>query len=83
MINTTKLLKVTVIWVTLVYLVCFLGILAFPALRGWFILYGLHMQISSATTVTTVGTFVSGLVIWNAVALLATYTWSLVWNKIA
>jgi hypothetical protein len=83
MTNTTTLLKVTAVWVTAVYLVCFLGIIAFPALRDWFLLYGLHVQPSGVASVTTVTTFVSGLVVWNVVAAVAMYMWSFTWRKLA
>lgn len=83
MTNTTTLLKVTAVWITVVYLVCFLGVLAFPTLREWFLLYGLHVQPSPVESVMTVGTFVSGLIVWNVVAALAVYLFSLVWKKVA
>lgn len=83
MIRTTTLLKVTAVWVTAAYLICFFGVMVFPTLREAFLLYGLHVQASPVTTVTTVGTFISGLVVWNIVAALAAYTWSFTWNKLA
>ena len=71
MINTKHLFKVTAAWISIVYLVCFGGVALMPGSRQWFMHYALHMNASLGENVTTFTTLISGLVIWNVVALLA------------
>jgi hypothetical protein len=46
MINTKHLLKVVAAWVTIVYVVCFVGVALIPGVRPWFMQYALHMNVS-------------------------------------
>jgi len=82
MINTRKLQKVTVAWVSIVWTVCYAGVLLFPSIRQSFALYALHMTADFGTNVMTLTTFVSGLVIWNAIALLAVSLFAFLFNHI-
>jgi hypothetical protein len=82
MINTKHLLKVTAAWITVVYVVCFGGVALIPQVRPWFMHYALHMNASLGENVATVTTFISGLVIWNLVALLAAWLFAFLHNKI-
>jgi hypothetical protein len=81
--DTTTLLKVSAVWVTAVYLICFVAVWLFPSLRDWFLLYGLHTQPSPAQSLTTWTTFFSGIIVWNVVAAAAVYLFALVWKKLA
>ena len=82
MINTTHLLKVTAAWVSIVDVVCFAGAALFPGIRPAFMYYGLHTTANVGEDVITLTTFVSGLVIWNAIALLAVWLFATLFNKI-
>lgn len=82
MINTKHLLKVTVVWITIVYLVCFGGVALVPGIRLWFMRYALHMNVSLGENVITFATFISGLLIWNVVALLAVWLFAFLFNKL-
>ena len=82
MINTRHLLKVTAAWVMIVYVVCFVGVALIPGVRPWFMQYALHMNVSMGENVTTLTTFISGLVIWNVVAFLAGWLFALLHNNI-
>jgi len=82
MINTTHLLKVTVAWISIVYVVCFIGVALFPNIRPAFMLYGLHTTINLGENVMTLTTFVSGLVVWNVVALVAVGLFAALFNRI-
>jgi hypothetical protein len=44
--------------------------------------YALHMNVSMGVNVMTLTTFISGLVIWNVVALLAAWLFAFLHNKI-
>lgn len=83
MTNTTTLLKVFAIWITAIYIICFVGVLLFPGLRGWFMLYGLHVQPTTVVTTATWTTFFSGLVLWNVIAASAVSLYCAVWKKFA
>ncbi|MEK9154822.1 MAG: DUF5676 family membrane protein [Patescibacteria group bacterium] len=80
--NTKHLLKITSAWVSIVYVVCFVGVALFPGIRSSFMLYGLHTSIDIGQNIVTFGTFISGLVIWNIIALLAVGLFAILYNKI-
>ena len=82
MINTKHLLKVTVAWVSIVYVVCFAGVAMFPGIRSGFMMYGLHANINMGENIATFGTFISGLVIWNTIALLSIWLFAFLFNTI-
>ena len=81
MINTKHLLKVMAAWVTIVYVVCFGGVALIPGVRPWFMHYGLHMNFSFGENVITPATFISGLVIWNVIALLGAWLFAGLHNE--
>ncbi|MFA5933756.1 MAG: DUF5676 family membrane protein [Candidatus Paceibacterota bacterium] len=82
MINTNHLFKVTVAWTSIVYTVCFLGVMMFSGIRPGFMMYALHMNTSPFQNVLTFGTFISGLIIWNIIAVLAVEMFAWLWNTI-
>ena len=82
MINTQHLLKVTVVWITIVYIICYGGVAFIPGVRPWFMHYALHMNVSMGENITTITTFISGLIIWNVVALLGAWLFAFLHNKI-
>jgi len=82
MINTKHLLKVTAAWVTIVYVVCFAGVALIPGVRSWFMHYGLHTNFSFGENVTTLTTFISGLIIWNVIAFLGASLFAVLHNNI-
>ena len=67
------LLKVASAWISIVYAVCYAGVAFFPGIRPDFMRYGLHMGINMGQNILTPVTFVSGLIIWNVIALLAVW----------
>ena len=82
MINTDRLLKATAAWTTIVYIVCFGGVVLLPGVRSWFLYYALHLDVSTGDNVTTVTTFLSGLLIWNVVALFGVWLFAFLQNAI-
>jgi len=81
MINTAHLLKVTVAWISIVYIVCYVGVALFQGIQPAFMLYALHTTTSMGESVMTLATFVSGLVIWNVIALLAVSLFAVLFNR--
>ncbi|OGE86505.1 MAG: hypothetical protein A3J48_00065 [Candidatus Doudnabacteria bacterium RIFCSPHIGHO2_02_FULL_46_11] len=82
MINTKHLLKVTAAWISIVYVICYLGVALFPGIRPGFMRYGLHMGIDFGQNVLNFGTFISGLIIWNIMALVAVWLFAVLFNGI-
>lgn len=82
MINTKRLLKVSAAWVSVVYVVCYVGVAMFGGIRPGFMRWALHTQMDLGTNVMGFGTFVSGLVIWNIVALIAVWLFAVLYNAI-
>ncbi len=88
MININRLLKVTIAWISAVYVICFAGVAFIPGIRPGFMRYALHMNMMGSfanggfMNVTTVGTFISGLIIWNIAALIGAWLFGTFWNSI-
>jgi len=82
MINTKHLLKVTMVWVSIVYVICFAGVALFPGIRESFMYYGLHTATNLGENVMTFTLFTAGLVLWNVVALLVVGLFTVLFNKI-
>ena len=81
MINTKHLLKVSGAWISIVYVICYVGVAMFPGIRPGFMRYGLHMGLDMGSNILTVGTFISGLVIWNIVTFLAIWLFAALFNS--
>jgi len=82
MIDSKHLLKVAAAWISVVYVICYVGVAMIPGVRPGFMRYGLHMGIDMGQNVLTLGTFISGLVIWNVVALLAVWLFVVLFNAV-
>ena len=73
MINTSQAIKMAASWISIVYVVCFAGVALFPGIRAWFMEYALHTQLNTGTNIMTLTTFITGLIIWNVIAILAVW----------
>ncbi len=82
MINTSHLLKVTAVWISIVYVVCFFGVALFPGIREAFMYYGLHSATVFGENVATLTTFISGLVLWNVIAFLSVGLFAILFRRI-
>lgn len=82
MINIKHLLKVAAAWISIVYVVCYAGVAMFPGIRPGFMRYGLHMGVDMGQNILNFGTFISGLIIWNIIALLAVWLFATLFNSI-
>ena len=82
MINTTHLLKVGLSWVTIAYVACFVVVAIYPPLREQFMLYALHTTVDVGSNVTTVTTFVAGLISWNVLAAVGLGLFAWLFNTI-
>ncbi len=81
MINVRHLPKVTAVWITIIWIFCFGGVALVPGITPWFMRYALHMNVGAVENVMTVTTFISGLLIWNVIALLCAWLFAFLFNK--
>lgn len=84
MLNTQKLTKVAIAWTSITYAICFVGVALFFPVRPGFMKYVLHMNMGGVQfqNVMTFGTFFSGLIIWNILAILGVWLFAALWNRI-
>lgn len=82
MINTKHLLKVASAWISIVYLICYVGVEIFPGIRPGFMMYGLHMNAYMGSNVLNLTTLISGLIIWNIVGLFGVWLFAVLFNTI-
>ena len=82
MINTKHLLKVSVAWINIVYLICFTGVALLTDLRPEFMRYALHTDVNVGNNILALETFISGLVIWNIIVFLGVWLFAFLFNTI-
>ena len=82
MINTNHLLKVTAAWTSIVYIICYLGVAVSPPIRMMTMRYALHADVNFISGYFGLGYFISGLIIWNVIALLVVWLFAWLFNTI-
>ncbi len=82
MIDTKHLIKVVSAWMSVVYAVCYAGVAIYPPVRDLFMKYSLHADVSFKSDFFGFGYFISGLVIWNIVAITGAWLFAFIFNKI-
>jgi len=82
MINTKHLVKVASAWISIVYIVCYAGVAIYPPIRRLFMRYSLHSEIPLQTDYFGLGYFLSGLIIWNIVAIAGIWLFAELFNRI-
>ncbi|OGG42145.1 hypothetical protein A3A21_02050 [Candidatus Jorgensenbacteria bacterium RIFCSPLOWO2_01_FULL_45_25b] len=82
MIHVKHLLKTSSAWISIVYVVCYAGVAIYPPIRGLFMRYSLHSDISLQSDFFGFGYFVSGLIIWNIVTIAGVWLFAVLFNKI-
>ena len=75
-----RVLKITCSWISIVYVVCFGGVALMPGIRPWFMEYALHTEVSIGINTVTLTTFITGLIIWNVVAVLVVWLYGVLDN---
>ena len=69
MINIKHLLKVSSVWISIIYTICYTGVAVYPPVRGMFMKYSLHATVGLSSDYFGIGYFISGLIVWNVVVL--------------
>ena len=82
MINTKHLIKVGIAWMSITYVICFVGVAIFPSLRAGFMKYALHADVAFGQSYITFSSFIIGLIIWNLVAATGLWLFAVLFNKI-
>lgn len=82
MINTKHLLKVSSIWVSIIYVICYAGVAIYPSIRSLFMKYSLHADVSFKSDFFSFGYFISGLIVWNIVAIASVWLFAFLFNRI-
>lgn len=82
MIKTNHLLKVVSIWISIVYIICYAGVAIYPPMRSVFMKYSLHADVVVNSNYFGIGYFISGLIIWNIIAITSAWLFSVLFNKI-
>ena len=82
MINTKRLLKVSSVWVSIVYAICYAGVAIYPPIRNLFMKYSLHSDVAFRSDFFGLGYFVTGLIIWNIVTIAGVWLFVALFNKI-
>ena len=82
MICTKHLIKVTMAWISILYVVCFVAVALMPSLRPQFMLYALHTDVSPGQDIMTPATFVAGFIVWNIIAALVVGLFAVLFNSI-
>jgi hypothetical protein len=71
--NPTHSLKVTSAWVSILYVICYVGVAVYPPIRDLTLKYALHLELPMRSGPFDLGVFFAGLIIWNVIALLAVW----------
>ena len=82
MLDIKHLIKVTSAWISIVYDICFAGVAIYPPIRVLFMRYSLHADVTFNSSFFSIGYFISGLIIWNIVAIFGTWLFAWLFNKI-
>ncbi len=82
MINIKHLLKVTSAWISIAYVICYAGVAIYPPIRALFMRYALHAEVSIVSGPFSIVNFISGLVIWNIVAVLGVGLFAYLFNAV-
>lgn len=81
MIKTKHLLKVSSIWISIVYTICYLGVAIYPPVRDLFMKYSLHTDVAFKSDFFSFGYFIAGLIIWNIVTIAGVWLFATLYNK--
>lgn len=81
MIKTKHLLMVSLVWISIFYTVCYLGVMIYPPIRSLFMKYSLHTDVAFQSDFFSLSYFVSGLIIWNIVAAAGVWLFAFLFNK--
>lgn len=65
--NTFRAVKIGLAWITSTYVLCYIILGLIPASRASLLPYILHLNVGQVENIFTLGNFVVGLILWNAI----------------
>ena len=80
--NANHLIKVSAAWTTIVYIICYVGVAAYPPVRELFMRYALHASMPMSFDYLGPEYFLSGLIIWNILAIAGAWLFAFLFNTI-
>lgn len=80
--NLNHLIKVTMAWTTIVYIICYAVVALFPASRELFMQYALHSNLEMQSGNFGVVPFISGLIVWNIIDVIAVWLFATLFKTI-
>lgn len=82
MINSARLVKVSMVWMSITYLICYMGVALMPGIRQQFMLYALHTNIEVGKNALSLTNFITGLVAWNLITGAGVWLFGMLYNQI-
>jgi len=82
MINAMHLTKVAAVWMSIAYAICYVGVVIFPSIRDLFMRYALHADVAFQSDFFSFGYFISGLIIWDILAISGAWLFAVLFNKL-
>lgn len=65
--NTFRAVKIGLAWINITYVACYVLLGLVPATRPSILPYILHLNVGPAENIFTLGNFIIGLILWNAI----------------
>lgn len=70
--NTTRVLKISLAWINITYVFCYLVLGLIPGLRVSILPYVLHLNVAGQIeNIFTLSNFIISLILWNVVVALS------------
>ena len=81
MLSAAKIAKVTLVWATIVYLVCVLIAWLLPAVYVWGTKNMIHFGMTVGVPSMTLAGVIQGLIIWDVIAVAMVWLFVWLYNK--
>jgi len=81
MLSSARVVKTSVVWMTIVYVLCFAIVAMWPGIMGSWMMYSFHSQFEMGPTMMTGGSFFYGLIIWDVLAAFGAWLFVTLYNS--
>ena len=81
MLSAAKIAKVTIVWATIVYLVCVKVAWLFPSVYSWGSGSLIHFGMVTTAPALTFSGVIQGLIIWDVIAVAMVWLFVWLYNK--
>ena len=80
-INSARVVKTSVVWMTIVYVLCFVVVSMWPGIMGSGMMSSFHAQFNMGPAVMTGSSFVYGLILWDILAAFGAWLFVALYNN--